>query len=625
MSTDASPGLSDNEKHLLASGGFCLDRTERDQYLKTGYKVGQGSFGIVWEAYRRPSRADMLFQQVRLPLIPPTRRSSEPPSCPLGNPTDATVEGRLFRVAIKEIDLTLCRDRQASLSDALQEADILRRVCGASHLLYSYTPWYSAEHDHLCFPMEKASMDLDHYTRVLKKYKLQEGYLLYIAYQMLCATEEMRDRALIHRDIKPENFLVFIMNDDSLPPRLKLTDFGLSVALGKVGGVRDVVGTPLFMAPECFLPFEEALRAHVHEPRQAQKSRSKPVTDYTAEVVQTVAHARDVWALGCSWFALANGVLPFRGGTRAEVFEKAAVGCEGLPKVPRQSETDNPLLSEERMVLHQLALLCLEPSTSRRSTIAGLKTAFRNALVGLPPPVTAYLQHVVDGKPRFGIAPGQPHISQFYQLMHVCRPEMEIPLYEEPPKKMSVMRGNRLGEIDGMGTPCGRIKTKFGVLVDFELDIALVLPPFDLNLGSPQKRLVGKSGLPVNPEGELRRVTQRWARIVYPSRGFIPIDQQGHHLLHRYQFLRRSLCPPLPPPLPLSTYWSQYRQREQHAYLPPPLPPTNIPVRIIKRNTICAGQVTKADPLPSPTLTSFSSREVVVHVDKGKLNDFASG
>lgn len=61
------------------------------------------------------------------------------------------------------------------------------------------------------------------------------------------ALAAVRDAGVVHRDLKPANlFLV-----DSLPPKWKVLDFGLSKIQGGVALTREVaVGTPQYMAPE---------------------------------------------------------------------------------------------------------------------------------------------------------------------------------------------------------------------------------------------------------------------------------------------------------------------------------------------------------------------------------------
>jgi serine/threonine protein kinase len=52
----------------------------------------------------------------------------------------------------------------------------------------------------------------------------------------------------INRDIKPENILLESDNVDEL--NLKITDFGFACFFNPEDGLNDVLGSPLYMAPE---------------------------------------------------------------------------------------------------------------------------------------------------------------------------------------------------------------------------------------------------------------------------------------------------------------------------------------------------------------------------------------
>jgi serine/threonine protein kinase len=95
-------------------------------------------------------------------------------------------------------------------------------------------------------------------------------------------------RDLFHRDIKPANILWDRERDEAL-----LTDFGVAARLGDV---RHVAGTGLFMAPECF---------------SGQSSS-----------------ASDVYSLAATLFTLVTGRVPFPATTRDELLEKIG---RGLP------------------------------------------------------------------------------------------------------------------------------------------------------------------------------------------------------------------------------------------------------------------------------------------------------
>jgi len=61
--------------------------------------------------------------------------------------------------------------------------------------------------------------------------------------QVCAAIQAMHTAGLIHRDVKPDNFMI----SNGI---LKLSDFGLAMALPREGRISQKCGTPAFMAPE---------------------------------------------------------------------------------------------------------------------------------------------------------------------------------------------------------------------------------------------------------------------------------------------------------------------------------------------------------------------------------------
>ena len=110
--------------------------------------------------------------------------------------------------------------------------------------------------------------------------KLSTEQALAIVPQICEALQFAHNEGVVHRDIKPENLLL------DKKGRLKITDFGiakiLNVAADKAAltGVRDVVGTPHYMAPE-----------------QIEKP-------------QTVDHRADIYSLGVVFYEMLTGELP---------------------------------------------------------------------------------------------------------------------------------------------------------------------------------------------------------------------------------------------------------------------------------------------------------------------------
>lgn len=125
------------------------------------------------------------------------------------------------------------------------------------------------------------------------------------------------DHGMVHRDIKPANMML------TKEGVLKICDLGLvktpdyaesdattdadknillASARSHVTGMGSTMGTPAYMAPE-----------------QAQDAAS-------------VDHRADIYALGCTFFALLTGKPPFNEGTALEIISKKAT--ESIPREP---------------------------------------------------------------------------------------------------------------------------------------------------------------------------------------------------------------------------------------------------------------------------------------------------
>jgi capsular polysaccharide biosynthesis protein len=110
--------------------------------------------------------------------------------------------------------------------------------------------------------------------------RLTPDQALAIVPQICEALQFAHNEGIVHRDIKPENILM------DKKGRVKITDFGIAKMLGMtedqapLTGVRDIVGTPHYMAPE-----------------QIEKP-------------QSVDHRADIYSLGVVFYEMLTGELP---------------------------------------------------------------------------------------------------------------------------------------------------------------------------------------------------------------------------------------------------------------------------------------------------------------------------
>jgi len=92
---------------------------------------------------------------------------------------------------------------------------------------------------------------------------------------------------ICHRDIKPENFLV-CFEHNSIIPKIKLIDFGLSCFIPEDNFMSDIVGSPLYQAPE---------------------------------MLETGKYSKmvDLWSVGIILYNMLTGCDPFSGDNNQEI------------------------------------------------------------------------------------------------------------------------------------------------------------------------------------------------------------------------------------------------------------------------------------------------------------------
>eukprot|EP00344_Euplotes_crassus_P009863 CAMPEP_0197000912 /NCGR_PEP_ID=MMETSP1380-20130617/5734_1 /TAXON_ID=5936 /ORGANISM="Euplotes crassus, Strain CT5" /LENGTH=438 /DNA_ID=CAMNT_0042418375 /DNA_START=267 /DNA_END=1584 /DNA_ORIENTATION=+ len=130
------------------------------------------------------------------------------------------------------------------------------------------------------------------YKTISKREKFTEKDCAVIVRQILLALNYCHQEGIVHRDLKPDNILFESKSDDS---NCKLVDFGFAGICKTGKGMKEVLGTPLYIAPEII-------------------SEKK----YGAEV--------DVWSLGVITYFLISGDPPFDGDTRNELFRSIKSG-----------------------------------------------------------------------------------------------------------------------------------------------------------------------------------------------------------------------------------------------------------------------------------------------------------
>uniref|UniRef100_A0A2K5R5V6 phosphorylase kinase n=1 Tax=Cebus imitator TaxID=2715852 RepID=A0A2K5R5V6_CEBIM len=138
--------------------------------------------------------------------------------------------------AVKVIDVTgggsFSPEEVRELREAtMKEVDILRKVSGHPNIS-DYQP---------CFHRMRRGELFDYLT---EKVTLSEKETRKIMRALLEVIRTLHKLNIVHRDLKPENILL----DDDM--NIKLTDFGFSCQLEPGERLREVCGTPSYLAPE---------------------------------------------------------------------------------------------------------------------------------------------------------------------------------------------------------------------------------------------------------------------------------------------------------------------------------------------------------------------------------------
>eukprot|EP00826_Nyctotherus_ovalis_P024936 TRINITY_DN1924_c0_g1_i1.p1 TRINITY_DN1924_c0_g1~~TRINITY_DN1924_c0_g1_i1.p1 ORF type:complete len:511 (-),score=154.05 TRINITY_DN1924_c0_g1_i1:187-1719(-) len=172
------------------------------------------------------------------------------------------------------------------------ELDILMQVDHPNIIKY-YETYNDGEYLHIVTELCTGG---ELFERIVHKGRFSESEAANIIEKILSAISFLHNLGICHRDIKPENFMFSSSDPDA---EIKIIDFGLSTKFISENSMKDIVGTPFYVAPE---------------------------------VLQGVyTNACDVWSLGVVLYTMLNGKPPFT-GTSSEVLSKVSKAAVFFPE-----------------------------------------------------------------------------------------------------------------------------------------------------------------------------------------------------------------------------------------------------------------------------------------------------
>lgn len=283
-----------------------VDRTPKDP-KKYVFPRWPGNIGMLWKVGKKLGEGG--FGSVYLVVH---KQTNEIRACKMIRKQSGKIK---FDIIQKEVDL---------LTKIGDHPNICGFCCGfeTSKRVYVIMPYCSGG---------------DIYSVLSKKKRLNSSFVKTIISQMCQALEFCHKKGIVHCDLKPENALFKDNKNDTV----LLCDFGLAKCREKFQWLKQVGGTPMYIAPECL------------RKRYSEKA--------------------DMWAIGVMTFEMFYGYLPFRvKRSPVETIREAAKGFNPVVKAGRGNWHNKDISVPEtaRNFINETLVLAPEKRLSAREALA---------------------------------------------------------------------------------------------------------------------------------------------------------------------------------------------------------------------------------------------------------------
>lgn len=181
--------------------------------------------------------------------------------------------------------------------DIFHEIAVLEMSANEPYLIDLYRVYETASEVVLILEYAAGGEIFDHCVGV--KDTFSEAMSRRLLLQILEGVHFLHDNNIVHLDLKPQNILLTKEGTDP-DANIKLVDFGLSKYITNGLEVREILGTPDYVAPE--------------------------VLNY-----EPISTATDIWSLGVVSYVMLTGVSPFLGDSKQETLMNVTTATIEFP------------------------------------------------------------------------------------------------------------------------------------------------------------------------------------------------------------------------------------------------------------------------------------------------------